>query len=181
MPIDAVDFNYVRNLVRDQSAIVLDDHKGYLVEARLAPLVRQQGCASIGELLQGLRGRPFNRLHRQVVEAMTTNETSFFRDRMPFEALKSHIIPALMIKRAGTRAICRAPEMITIDPVSRIPHPASCIPYLIQAPRAYKSISRRYGMKPAKIPKPFCTLVCTCTGSAKGLSRTSSCTLYVVI
>ena len=105
MPIDAVDFNYVRNLVRDQAAIVLDDHKAYLVEARLAPLVRQQGCASIAELPQGLRDRPFNQLHRQVVEAMTTNETSFYRDRMPFDALKSHIIPALMEKRAGTRAI----------------------------------------------------------------------------
>ena len=105
MPIDAVDFNYVRKLVREQSAIVLDDHKGYLVEARLAPLVRQQGFASIRELLQGLRGRPFNQLHRQVVEAMTTNETSFFRDHKPFDALKNHIIPELMEKRLGTRAL----------------------------------------------------------------------------
>ncbi len=65
MPIDAVDFNYVRKLVREQSAIVLDDLKSYLVEARLAPLVHRQGCTSIRELLQGLRGRPPNRLHRQ--------------------------------------------------------------------------------------------------------------------
>ena len=105
MPIDAVDFNYIRNLVREQSAIVLDDHKEYLVEARLAPLVRRQGCASISELLRGLRDRPPNELHRQVVEAMTTNETSFFRDRIPFEALKHDILPELMEKRAGTRAL----------------------------------------------------------------------------
>ncbi len=105
MSIDAVDFIYVRNLVREQSAIVLDDHKAYLVEARLAPLVRQQGCATIGELLQGLRGHPFNQLHRQVVEAMTTNETSFYRDQHPFEALKRHMIPELMKKRASTRAL----------------------------------------------------------------------------
>ncbi len=105
MPIDAVDFNYVRKLVRKQSAIVLDDHKAYLIEARLAPLVRRQGCTSIRELLRGLRDRPPNRLHRQVVEAMTTNETSFFRDRRPFDALKNPIIPALMEKRDGTRAL----------------------------------------------------------------------------
>ncbi len=105
MPIDAVDFNYVRKLVREQSAIVLDDHKGYLVEARLAPLVRQHGCASIKDLLRGLRDRQPNRLHRQVVEAMTTNETSFYRDRHPFEALKRHILPELIEKRAGTRAL----------------------------------------------------------------------------
>ena len=105
MPIDAVDFIYVRNLVREQSAIVLDDHKAYLIEARLSPLVRREGCGSIRELLRGLRDRPPNQLHRQVVEAMTTNETSFFRDWHPFEALKRHIIPELMEKRAGTRAL----------------------------------------------------------------------------
>jgi chemotaxis protein methyltransferase CheR len=81
------DLTFVRELVLARSAIVLDEGKGYLVESRFAPLVRDEGLGSIGELVDQLRRRPHSPLEARVVDAMTTNETSFFRDVHPFDAL----------------------------------------------------------------------------------------------
>lgn len=105
MALATADFKYIRDLVRARSAIVLDDNKGYLVETRLMPLVRQEKFASIGELVEGLRKQSFNGLHQMVVEAMTTNETSFFRDQHPFDALKRELVPELMKKQASARKL----------------------------------------------------------------------------
>jgi chemotaxis protein methyltransferase CheR len=93
------DFNYIRDLVRRHSAIVLETDKAYLIEMRLAPLVRQAGVASLREFIALLRTPSGLPLHRQVVEAITTHETSFFRDLHPFEALKTSILPELLAKR----------------------------------------------------------------------------------
>lgn len=97
--INSSDFNYIRDLVRRHSAIALEADKAYLVETRLAPLARQAGLASLQELIGLLRIQPAHPLHRQVVEAITTHETSFFRDLHPFEALKTTILPALLARR----------------------------------------------------------------------------------
>ena len=97
--INSSDFNYIRDLVRRHSAIALEADKAYLVETRLAPLARQAGLASLQELIGLLRIQPAHPLHRQVVEAITTHETSFFRDIHPFEALKTTILPALLARR----------------------------------------------------------------------------------
>lgn len=103
--IEATDFDYVRNLVRDHAAIVLDDGKEYLVEARLYPVARREGLGSIAELVAQLRQKPYNGLHEKVVDAMTTNETSFFRDGRPFQALKNHLLPEFLKKRAATKQL----------------------------------------------------------------------------
>jgi chemotaxis protein methyltransferase CheR len=76
----SADFDYVRNYVRTQAAIVIEPGKEYLVESRLTTLARKENIASIDLLVEQLRSRPGSELHRRVVDAMTTNETTFFRD-----------------------------------------------------------------------------------------------------
>ncbi|MFZ1829852.1 MAG: protein-glutamate O-methyltransferase CheR [Candidatus Competibacteraceae bacterium] len=94
------DFNYICDLVRRHSAIALESDKAYLIETRLAPLVRRAGFTSLQELIASLRTQPpAHPLYRQVVEAITTHETSFFRDLHPFDALKTTILPELLAKR----------------------------------------------------------------------------------
>jgi chemotaxis protein methyltransferase CheR len=91
--------------VRDRSAIVLGVEKEYLIESRLLPVARNAGCASLPDLIGRLRTQPFNGLHQKVVEAMTTNETSFFRDLQPFEALKKMVLPELIARREKERKL----------------------------------------------------------------------------
>lgn len=105
MSISDADFSYVRELVYRQAAIVLEQEKNYLVEARLSPLVRQHGFNSMTELVAQLRSQPSNGLQWNVIEAMTTNETSFFRDVHPFELLKKNVLPELIKKRAALRQL----------------------------------------------------------------------------
>jgi chemotaxis protein methyltransferase CheR len=99
------DFAYVRDLVYRQAAIVLEKDKGYLIEARLAPLLRQQGFSSLAQMIGQMRGQPNNGLQWHVVEAMTTNETSFFRALHPFELLKKNVLPELIKRRAPLRQL----------------------------------------------------------------------------
>ena len=99
------DFEYIRDFLVKRSAIVLDCEKVYLVESRLQPLARREGLASVGELVSKMKTTPVNGLHQRVVEAMTTHETSFFRDINPFNAMQKGVIPALMDARKMTREI----------------------------------------------------------------------------
>lgn len=100
MAITENDFNFLKKLVYDQSAIVLETGKEYLVESRLQPLAQKEGLKSIEELVQQIRLNKFgNGINKKIVEAMTTNETSFFRDVHPFETLKKEILPPLIEKR----------------------------------------------------------------------------------
>ncbi|MGE3177745.1 MAG: protein-glutamate O-methyltransferase CheR [Vicinamibacterales bacterium] len=92
-------FDYVRDFVKNEAGIVLDAGKEYLVESRLAPLVRSEGLASIEALVQALRASRQTDLHRKVVDAMTTNETTFFRDVEPFELLRKELLPTLIQSR----------------------------------------------------------------------------------
>jgi chemotaxis protein methyltransferase CheR len=105
MPITTAEFDYVRDLVRTRSAIVLEPGKEYLVESRLAPLARAEGFDSIARLVDELRRPGAARLTTQVVEAMTTNETSFFRDVHPFDALRQHVLPDLIKRRSAERTL----------------------------------------------------------------------------
>ncbi|MCB1776732.1 MAG: protein-glutamate O-methyltransferase CheR [Candidatus Competibacteraceae bacterium] len=96
----ASDFNFIRELVRRHSAIVLETDKDYLIETRLAPLAKQTGFASLTALIAALRANSAPpQLRKQVVEAITTHETSFFRDTHPFEALKTTVLPELFALR----------------------------------------------------------------------------------
>ena len=99
------DFDYVRNFVREQAAIVLEPGKEYLVESRLQTLARKESIGSLDTLINKLRYDATNSLHRKVVDAMTTNETSFFRDLHPFEALRKTILPDLIARRAPERQL----------------------------------------------------------------------------
>jgi chemotaxis protein methyltransferase CheR len=98
-------FSYLRELVRKHSAIVIDADKDYLVDGRLSPLVDREGLKSIDDLIKSLVCLPFGTLHQNVVDAMTNNETWFFRDFQPFDALKREILPELMARNSATRKI----------------------------------------------------------------------------
>jgi len=99
------DFDYVRNFIRNESAIVLEAGKEYLVESRLLSLAQREKFSSLDDLFGRLRSNAPNGLHRKVLDAMTTNETSFFRDIHPFEALKKSVLPELMARRSKERPV----------------------------------------------------------------------------
>ncbi len=96
---------FLRDLVYRRSAIVLEAEKDYLIDSRLTPLVREVGLRSIDELVYTLRANLATPLATQVIEAMTTNETFFFRDFHPFEALKLRLVPELIKARAAQRSL----------------------------------------------------------------------------
>jgi chemotaxis protein methyltransferase CheR len=98
------DFEFVCRLVRERSGVILDG-KEYLVDARLTPVVRRRELGSISELVEQLRARPDNGLAAEVVEAMVTTETSFFRDLHPFETLRTTVLPELIEKRRAERRL----------------------------------------------------------------------------
>lgn len=98
------EFDFVCRLVRERSGILLEG-KEYLVDARLTPLARECKLASVSELVGHLQSRPDDGLTGRVVAAMTTNETSFFRDIHPFETLRTKVLPELIEKRRGQRRL----------------------------------------------------------------------------
>ena len=98
------DYEYLRKLLKDHSGLDLSADKQYLIESRLLPLSRKCGVPGIGELVQKMKGGS-STIIAQVVEAMTTNETFFFRDKVPFEHFRDTIIPELLKARAGRKSI----------------------------------------------------------------------------
>jgi chemotaxis protein methyltransferase CheR len=98
------DYDFLRKLLRDKSGLDLSADKQYLIESRLLPLARKASLASIGDLVQKLRDGS-GALINQVVEAMTTNETFFFRDKVPFDHFREVIMPELLRARANRKAI----------------------------------------------------------------------------
>ncbi len=106
MAISPSEFSYVSDLARRSAAIVIDPGKEYFIESRLAPLVHSHGCKTLGELIAQMQKTPsFSALHGKVIDALTTNETFFFRDFAPFEALRKTIIPQLLEQRAAQRRL----------------------------------------------------------------------------
>ena len=99
-----LDYDYLRKLLKDRSGLVLSTEKQYLVESRLTPLARKAGIASLGDLVAKLRGNN-ERLATDVVEAMTTNETFFYRDKIPFDHFRDTIMPGLLAARARERRL----------------------------------------------------------------------------
>ncbi|MDU6730996.1 MAG: protein-glutamate O-methyltransferase CheR, partial [Bradyrhizobium sp.] len=98
------DYEFLRKLLRDKSGLDLSADKQYLIESRLLPLARKAGLASISDLVQKLKDGS-SALISQVVEAMTTNETFFFRDKVPFDHFRDVIMPELLKARAGRKSI----------------------------------------------------------------------------
>ena len=101
----SADYAYLRNLVFEQSQNVLDPSRDYLFETRLAKLLRNQGMTHIEELVQHLRLKRDSNLERSIAEAMTINETSFFRDSRPFELLRTELLSVLIENRRNTRTL----------------------------------------------------------------------------
>jgi chemotaxis protein methyltransferase CheR len=105
MSLSQSDFSFVSQLVRREASIVLAPGKEYLVEARLIPVARQVGAAGVAEFLADLQRRPNAAHQRKIVDALTTNETSWFRDREPFTALTDVVLPELVKARGATRKV----------------------------------------------------------------------------
>jgi len=96
-------YRFLQEHVHSQVGIVLEDDKHYLFESRLAPIVKQHGLGSINELCVLLRAKRDVELAHQVVEAMTTNETYFFRDPAQYEAIRTVFLPKLREQRGDTK------------------------------------------------------------------------------
>jgi chemotaxis protein methyltransferase CheR len=98
------DYEYLRKLLREQSGLDLSADKQYLIESRLLPLSRKAGLAGIGDLVQKMKAGSTS-ITTQVVEAMTTNETFFFRDKTPFDHFRDSIMPELLRARTSRKSV----------------------------------------------------------------------------
>lgn len=93
------DYNFITSFLLDTTGLSLGENKEYLLEARLVPLAQLHGMNGIEDLVLALKSSIDPSLKKDVMEAMTTNESSFFRDRRPFDELKNNILPSLIAER----------------------------------------------------------------------------------
>ena len=98
------DYEYLRKFLKDSSGLDLSADKHYLIESRLLPIARKASLPGIAELVQKLKGGS-TPIANQVIEAMTTNETFFFRDKVPFDHFREAIMPEILQARASRRSI----------------------------------------------------------------------------
>lgn len=104
--IHPLQFEYLRQFLRDRTGMALNADKQYFVELRLSMVAESHGFATIGRLLESLRTEEaWGVLHTAVAEGMAVTETSFFRDHHPFEELKHTLLPRLIERRAATRTL----------------------------------------------------------------------------
>ena len=99
------DFELLSGLLKERSGLVISKEKLYLLESRLVPLARKRGMDGLEDLVNALRLAPEEQLLSDVTEAMTTNESSFFRDITPFENFRKIILPELLEMRANAKSI----------------------------------------------------------------------------
>ena len=105
MTIAPSDFRFISDLVRQHAAIVLEPGKEYLVESRLIPVARSEGLPDLAAVVSQLQRSRDPELTTKIVEAMTTNETSWFRDQHPFELFATTVLSDLALERAGERRL----------------------------------------------------------------------------
>jgi chemotaxis protein methyltransferase CheR len=105
MALSAQEFAFVCDLVRRESAIVLGPGKEYLVETRLLPLARGAGTGTVSEFVNRAKQRPDPATRKSIVEALTTNETSWFRDQEPFAVLREVVVPEMKASRPGPQSL----------------------------------------------------------------------------
>ncbi|HEB79846.1 MAG TPA: chemotaxis protein CheR [Rhodospirillales bacterium] len=98
------DFDFISKLINEQSGLVLTRDKAYLLESRLMPVARKRGLNGLEDLIAGMRARVDKELTQEVMEAMTTNESFFFRDIKPFEIFRENILPHLLQSRADKKS-----------------------------------------------------------------------------
>jgi chemotaxis protein methyltransferase CheR len=99
------EFDFLRAYLKGRSGLALTPEKRYLVESRLGPVCRRFELDTLSELIAGLRGGRDSDLETAVVEAMTTNETFFFRDKVPFDLFAQVLLPRFLKSRAATRRL----------------------------------------------------------------------------
>jgi chemotaxis protein methyltransferase CheR len=97
------DFVFIAREVKSRSGLVLDAEQAYLIETRLSPIARRESLGSVAELATAARLRRDERLIWQITDALLTSETTFFRDRAPFQTLRDRVIPELQRARAGEK------------------------------------------------------------------------------
>jgi chemotaxis protein methyltransferase CheR len=103
--VNTLEYEYLRKLLKARSGLVLSSDKQYLLESRLLPIVRRLDLGSLAGLVAQLHAPGAEPLVVQVVEAMTTNESLFYRDKIPFDNFSESIMPALIAARANQRRI----------------------------------------------------------------------------
>ncbi|MBE7638567.1 chemotaxis protein CheR [Sneathiella sp. P13V-1] len=99
------DFQMLSSLVKERSGLILTEDKIYLLESRLVPLARRRGLNTLEDLVGELRRTNDEKLKEDITEAMTTNETFFFRDNKPFDIFKENILPHLLQARTGKKTL----------------------------------------------------------------------------
>ncbi|MCJ2136578.1 protein-glutamate O-methyltransferase CheR [Methylobacterium sp. J-026] len=100
-----LEFEFLRGFLKQRSGLALTAEKRYLVESRLTPVCRRYGLGSLGELIGTLKLGRDGAMERDVVEAMTTNETFFFRDRIPFDLFRDTLLPGVLARNASRRRL----------------------------------------------------------------------------
>lgn len=100
-----LEFDYLRAYLKQRSGLALTPEKRYLVESRLTPVCRRFGLATLRDLVGTLKLSRDSAIDKAVVEAMTTNETFFFRDRTPFDLFRDVLLPEAMVRRASQRRL----------------------------------------------------------------------------
>ena len=99
------DFTFLTDMIKDRSGIVLSADKGYLIESRLVPVAQRNGLSTVEDLVKKMRAAPNSPLAEEVTEAMTTNESFFFRDKTPFDFLKDYIVPEFVKSRGSNKKL----------------------------------------------------------------------------
>ena len=99
------DYEYLRKLLKERSGLMLSGDKQYLVQSRLMPVAHRAGVTGVAELVGKLKSARDEPLITEIAEAMTTNESFFFRDKIPFEHFRNIIVPALLAARPPRRRI----------------------------------------------------------------------------
>ncbi|KKJ76382.1 chemotaxis protein CheR [Kiloniella litopenaei] len=99
------DFDFISQFLKKRSGLVLSQDKAYLLESRLNPVARKWSLSGFDELVQKVRATNDERILNDITEAMTTNESFFFRDQKPFDQFKDLVLPHMLEKRASSKTI----------------------------------------------------------------------------
>jgi len=97
-------FNFIKDMLKERSGLILGDDKGYLLESRLTPVARRHELGGLDELVAMVMSRPTEALMVDITEAMTTNESFFFRDQKPFDLFKDHVLPHMIEHRGAAKS-----------------------------------------------------------------------------
>lgn len=103
--ISSANYDFLCQLLRERSGLVLSGDKKYLVESRLVPVARRHGLGSLDDLCRAARNPGADEIQVDICEAMVTNETFFFRDKLPFQHLSDHVLPYLIKARSNRRCM----------------------------------------------------------------------------